>query len=170
MSNQLKCALGVVKMKSAALHYEHLIALLHSCGADIGNIGHGRKQLNEMMKAYHAYLKKKINKVLTAPLPSTGIPPHFCTTSDKSTPLRTTNHAIMVLTMVDGKKRGIPVSTPAVYQYKESQLTGGTAVDLAEQVISSLLTEIKLPQANLSYLMAHQADGQYQVNEFISTL
>ena len=99
VSNQLKCALSVVKMKSAALHYEHMLSLLHSCGSEIGNIGHGRKQLNGMITAFQAYLYTKINKVLRTPLPSTTIPPHFCTTSDKSTPLRTTNHAVMVLVM-----------------------------------------------------------------------
>lgn len=35
--------------------------------------------------------------VLTTPLPSTGLLPHFGTTSDKSTPAHISNHAIMIL-------------------------------------------------------------------------
>ena len=75
--SQLKAALTTVKMKSASLHYEDLIGLLHSCGSNVGNLGHGRKQVNLMIKAFQAYMLKKLNKLLSKPLSSTGIPPHF---------------------------------------------------------------------------------------------
>ena len=168
--NQLKSALTIIKTKSASLHYEHIIALLSSCGSSVGNLGHGRKQVNSMLKAFQTYIYKKIAEILSTPLLSTGLPPHFCTTSDKSTPLRISNHAIMILVMVNGEKTAIPVSAPHVYEFSESQISGGTAPHLAEQVISSLLTNLNLQETHLSYLVAHQADGQYQAHKCIDTL
>ena len=142
--SQLKAALTIVKIKSASLHYEDLIGLLDSCGSKIGNLGHSRTQVNPMIKAFQAYLLKKLNNLLTQRLPSTGIPPHFSTASDKSTPIRTTNHAIMVVLMVNGKKEAIPIKAPPVYDFKNSEVTGGTASHLAEQVISALTKTVKV--------------------------
>ena len=52
LENQLKAVLSTVKSKSAALHYEHTISLLQSCGSRIGNLGHGHKQVGKMLKAF----------------------------------------------------------------------------------------------------------------------
>jgi hypothetical protein len=41
-TNLVSAAIQVCKMKSAGLSYEHLIGFLSACGADIGDIGHGR--------------------------------------------------------------------------------------------------------------------------------
>ena len=131
--NQLKSALLVVK--AASLHYENVIGFLHSCGANVGNLGHGRNQLNSMIKAFQSYSHKKTHDLLTTPLPSTKLLPHFGTTSDKSTPTHVSNHAIMILVMVNGKKTAIPVDAPPVYSYAVAGLEGGTAEELAEQVI-----------------------------------
>lgn len=168
--NQLKTALTVVKVKSGALHYEDLISLLKSCGSSVGNLGHSRKQVNPMIKAFQAYLYKRTNSILTTPLVSTGLRPHFCTTSDKSTPIKVSNHAIMVLTVVDGEKVAIPIAAPPVYEFSNSQITGGTASHLADQVIASLHTNANISQDSLSFLVGHQADGQYQAKDFIETL
>ena len=105
VSNQLKAALTIVKIKSAALHYEDLIGLLHSTGSNVGNLGHSRTQVNPMLMVFQAYVLKKLNALLNQLLPSTGLPPHFSTASDKSTPIRTTNHAVMVVLMIDGEKK-----------------------------------------------------------------
>ncbi len=64
ISNQLKCALFIVKSKTAALHYENVIGLLHSSGAAVGNIGHGRNQMIDLMKAFQAYLNRKTRDAL----------------------------------------------------------------------------------------------------------
>ena len=169
-TNQLKCAIKVVKIKSAALHFEDLISLLASTGVFIGNLGHGRKQLNPIIKAFQAYMLKKLKSILSTPLKSTGLLPHYSTTSDKSTPIKVSNHAIMILVPINGKKEGIPICAPKVYEYEENDLTGGTADHLAEQVLNYLLELVKLDRENLSYLVAHQADGQYQAREFLKTL
>ena len=169
-TNLLKCCLIVVKIKSAALHYEDLVSLLQSTGSAVGNLGQGRKQVNGMVKAFQVYMYKKLHQILTTPLANTGLPPHFATTSDKSTPIKVSNHAIMILTVVDGKKCAIPICAPKVYEFGENAITGGTAPHLAEQVIDSLKKNVKLTDDDLSYLVAHQADGQYQAREFLSTL
>ncbi len=170
MANQLSAVLMVVKVKAASLHYENMVGLLHSCGAEVGNIGHGRNQLNAMIKCFQVYLSNKTKEVLTSPIPSTGLPPHFSTTSDKSTPAHLSNHAVMVLLMVNGEKTAIPIDSPAVYAFKTESVEGGTASELAEQVIKSLTETVKLPHSCLSYLMAHHADGQYQAADFLKTL
>lgn len=85
LCNQLKAALLVVKVKAATLHYENMIGLVHSCGADVGNLGHGRNQMKAMIQAFQCYLHKRTQDLLITPLQSTGLPPHFGTTSDKST-------------------------------------------------------------------------------------
>ena len=170
VSNQIKSALLVVKIKAAALHYKNVIGLINSCGADVGNLGHGRNQFNGMIKAFQSYLYKKTRDYLTTSMPSTGLPPHYGTTSDKSTPAHVSNHAIMILVIVDGKKTAIPVDAPAVYSFSNAELEGGTARELAEQVSSALINTLKLPATTLSYLMAHQADGQYQAKMFLARL
>ena len=72
----------------------------------------------------------------------------------------------MILEMVNGQKTAIPVDAPPVYSFADDGLEGGTAEELAEQVISAL----ELPQTALSLLMAHQADGQYQAKMFLQKL
>lgn len=123
-----------------------------------------------MVQAFECYLHKRTRDLLTTPLASTGLPPHFGTTSDKSTPIHVLNHAIMILVMVNGMKTAIPVDAPPVYSFSEAGLKAGTADELAEQVISALVKTLKLPNNALSSLMAHQADGQYQARMFLQTL
>ena len=58
LCNQLKSALLTVKIKAASLHYENVIGLVHSCGSDVGNMGHGRNQMKAMVQAFECYLHK----------------------------------------------------------------------------------------------------------------
>ena len=97
------------------------------------------------------------------------MPSDFSTASDKSTPLRLTNHAIMALFMVEGEKVALPFAAPAVYEFQGGELRGGTAEDLADQVLSSLKM-IGLEENALSRLVAHHADGQYQASGFLKKL
>jgi hypothetical protein len=41
-TNLVGAAIQVCKMKAAGMSYERMIGFLLSCGADVGNIGHGR--------------------------------------------------------------------------------------------------------------------------------
>ena len=49
----------------------------------------------------------------------------------------------MILVMVNGKKKAIPVDAPPVDSFTDDGLEGGTAKELAEQVISALVKNIK---------------------------
>ena len=44
----------------------------------------------------------------------------------------------MVLVVVDGVKRALPLAAPLVYTFSEGELEGGTAAHLAEQVIKAM--------------------------------
>ena len=128
----------MVKMKSAAMGYEDIIGLLHSCSATVGNMGHGRNQVNQMLNAFQVYLYKKLRKHLRTPLASTGISPHFSTISDKSTPSRCTNHAVMIVLMIEGDKTAFPIAAPPVNEFENSELVGGDANHLAAHLLELL--------------------------------
>nr|XP_039253066.1 uncharacterized protein LOC120330255 [Styela clava] len=151
-----------------------MVSLLYSCGVDVGNIGHGRKIFNDLIHSFQCYALRALNKILLKNLPSTGLPPpppHFASTSDKSTPGRTTNQAVMILTMIKGKKTAFPIAAPPVYNVSPTgEIAGGTSSDLASQVIDAIKKEVALPNSNLSSLVSHQADGQYQATQFRKTL
>ena len=112
-----------------------------------------------LIKAFQAYIHMKIKKVLSTS--STGIPPHFTMASDKSIPLRVSNHAIMVLVMVEGGKQPFLLQHPFVYEFAHSQISRGTSGHLAEQIISSSLDNIKISASSLSAMMA---DGWFHWN------
>ena len=78
----------------------------------------------------------------------------------------------MILVMINGQKTAIPVDAPQVYSFSEAEAVseGGTAEELAVQVVSALVKSLKLPQTVLSSLIAHQADGQYQAKKFLQRL
>ncbi len=56
-ANVVAAALETCKMKSAALSFESLLALVSFCGSEIGNIGHGRWVRN----FYYIYSHPKCN-------------------------------------------------------------------------------------------------------------
>ena len=64
-----------MKSKTAALHYKNVIRLLHSSAPTVGNIGHVRNQMVDTIKAFQAYLNRKIRDTLLKPLPATGLQP-----------------------------------------------------------------------------------------------
>ena len=41
-TNLISSAIQVCKMKAAGMSFESMVGFLSSCGADVGNIGHGR--------------------------------------------------------------------------------------------------------------------------------
>lgn len=72
----------------------------------------------------------------------TGLPPHISLAVDKSIPHRETNHAVLLLIPVEGKRIAMPLDAPAVYTVdKETkEVQGGYDQDLAKQ-ISTVLKE-----------------------------
>jgi hypothetical protein len=71
----LKSALTAVKAKSAAIHFEEQIAFAFSVGAQIGQCGHSRKLVSDIVKCLLAVINDKTRAALTSCLPSTGFLP-----------------------------------------------------------------------------------------------
>jgi len=112
----------------------------------------------------------EIENVLKTPLKNTGVRQHFWTTVDKSTPGRTTNQAILICPAIDGKRKAIFVASPKVYEAFDGELAGGTMVELAKQVTSSIKSAYNMQDADLAYLVGVSADGAYQAQGFVDVL
>ncbi|XP_018010566.1 uncharacterized protein LOC108667964 [Hyalella azteca] len=167
-----RVALHVLKMKGAALHYESVIALLKACKVDVGDIGHSRNNFPEILRAATVVICQRNNQMLLQPLLSTGLPPHFYITADKSTVNRHTNQAILLIVNFNGKRIAVPVGAPPVYSVDvnsvddttQVQLIGGSAVELADSIINTILEKTGLPDHHLTRLTGATCDGQYVVS------
>lgn len=84
VKNELRTALGIVKSKAATLQYEARIAELQAAGADVGDFGHSRKLFPAMLSVVCAHIDKRTAAYLSTCFQSTGMPPHFYVTADKS--------------------------------------------------------------------------------------
>lgn len=93
-----------------------------------------------IMEAAVGFIKLRVHDLLTTKLPSTGLEPHYGATCDKSTPGKETNHGIMLLYNVNGIRDAIPLGAPKVYSATSTEITGGKAIDLANQVLDMLLS------------------------------
>ncbi len=159
VKKQIRAAIGVVKSKGAAIHYENHIAELHDAGADVGYFGHCRKMFFLMMQATSAYIDDEISKYLKHPLPSTGLCPHFYVTCDKSTNHRTTNQVSMICLIVDGKREAIALNAHSVYN--NSLGDGGSSTNLAKKVLADLKNHAGISGEGLYYLSGKVIGGQY---------
>ena len=106
---------GIVKTKPAAIQDEGRIAELLAAGADVGDFGHSRKLFPAMLPAACAYIDKKTSVFLSTLLSSTGMPPHFYVTADKSTNHRATNQVTVICPVVNGCREGIVLNAGEVY-------------------------------------------------------
>ena len=168
VKNQLRTALGIVKTKSAALQYESRIAELYAAGADIGDFGHSRKLFPDMIAVACAYIDKKSMEFLASPLPSTGLPPHFYVTADKSTNLRKQNQISLVCPVVNGTRQGIPMHLHQVY--KTSDGGGGKNDVLAEAILQDIAKHVGIKGDSLIQMQGKVVDGQYINDKFIPAM
>lgn len=175
--NLIRIALGVIKSKSAAQHFESQIAAHVSTGSDLGDFGHSRNHFNEIIAAMNVWIDRQTALFLSKPLESTSFPPHFFITADKSTPGRLSNQAVMICPMVNGERVAIPVNSPIVYSSKEGadigDVSGATASELANQIIDTITKAFgsDCPDFNLkSSWQGTACDGQYQARPFGETL
>ena len=173
--NLVRVAISVLKSKSAATHFEMHVAAHLSTGSDMGEIGHGRKQFNEILKAVEAYLDSEIEKYLLTPLKNTLLPPHFCGLADKSTIHRITNQCVAITMMVEGVKTAIAVQAPAVYHTDEKEsdnvVTGAYAPELANSMFQTIATAYpKLVEIMETSWQGCVLDGQYQAKGFAEKL
>ena len=108
----LKSALTAVKSKSAAIHYEDEIAFAYSVEAIVGQCGHSRKLVPDMIKCLLAVINEKTWQVLLTNLPSTGLPPHYYMAATVN---KRTNHGVIICPRIDGEKVPIIAGAPEVY-------------------------------------------------------
>ena len=139
-------------------------------GADVGDLGHGRTQFNDMIKVANAYITNKIKLFLSTPLPNTGFPPHFCITADKSTNHRVTNQVSVVCTVVEGARRAIPLAVRPVYE--DSFGHGGLGGKLAGEILEDLEEHggIAKNSPKLKRIQGIVFDGQYLTRPFIQAV
>ena len=72
--NLVSIALTVVKAKTAAVHYETMVAAHAFTGSAVGELGHGRKQFNEILRCADVWCNQEVSKHLSEPLTSTKLP------------------------------------------------------------------------------------------------
>ena len=160
-SNIFRAAIVDLKLGGAASHFETLIAFLATCSVDVGKIGHGRNNFNDILYCLEKTVNKRISKWLNMPLPSTLLPPHFWGTVDKGTPSRTTNQAtIIVARDKSGTVCPIPVDAPKVY----ATVDEGSYDSLAAKLVQSIA--LHFGEDTVTRLCGVAADGPYQTTSF----
>lgn len=164
----VKAAVEVIKTKVSAENFETTLAYYHSLGVQIGNIQHSRKTFPLLLDVICQTIDSVTVKYMQNCLDSTGAQPHYCITFDKSTVNRSTNQAIIIMAMVEGKRTAWFLDAPLVYSVEdgETELSGGRSESLAFQIKSSVLAH--LPDINLCYCQGAVADGQYQNKKFVT--
>lgn len=168
IKNQIRAALTVVKSKSAAVHYENQIANLYAAGADVGDFGHSRHMFAPMLKAICSFVDKRVAEFLSTCLPSTGLPPNFYITGDKSTNHRVTNQVTLICPVVNGRRQAIAVNARKVYD--DSYGTGGAGPELAGHMLTDLKEKLGLHGEKLLQMQGKVTDGQYLTDGFINAM
>ena len=174
--NLIRIAVGVIKSKSAAQHFESQIAAHVSTGSDLGDLGHSRNHFNEIMAAISAWIDRQTAIFLWNPLESTSFPPHFFTTADKSSPRHLSNQAVMICPMVNGERAAIPINSTIVYSSKNKDdvgnVSGATAGELANQIVVTIKQafEPATPDFPEFDLKLSWQGIKYQAKEFGDTL
>ena len=99
VENIFRAAITDIKLGAAAIHLETLLSLLSECAVNIGQIGHSRKHLSDILYCIEKEVNVRMDTFLRTPLASTNLPPFYWVTVDKGTPSRTTNQAIVIVAL-----------------------------------------------------------------------
>lgn len=178
--NIIRVAFNIIEMKTAVHHFENYIACRVATGSDMGDMGHGRKQFNEIMRAAEIFIDKETRKFLIKPMDCTGLPPHFYVTADKATVNRYTNQAVMLCCIVNSKRRAIPVRASQIDEVADDEndeddinnaenlrVIGASAGELAARVHSDVKEMYQLDDELLCQSwQGTSCDGQYQAKDF----
>ena len=106
-----------------------------------------------MDAAYRYCLLQITSHYLKKAFPSTGLKPHFLMSVNKSTCHRDTNHAILIIMPVNGRRVAVPMDAPLVYKIDdEGDITEGSGVDLAHQSVESVKKNLEFESKDLSYI------------------
>ncbi len=108
----------------------------------------------DIVKAAYEYIILQTKNFLQETLVSTHLRPHISLAVDKSTPHRDTNHAIMVILHVNGKRVVLPIDAPIVYHYSEEEndIQGGSGEDLAQQVVKVIKDKLDFKVNDMHYI------------------
>ena len=129
-------------------------------------MGHSCNNFNHIFYCLGKVVNNRINQWLTAPLPSTFLPPHFWVTVNKATPSRTANQAVLI---VARENNGAPCPSPiAVPPQIYSAFTEATYDSLAKQLLTPVSEHFF--REVLSHLCGVAADGPYQATGFAAQL
>ena len=151
----MKSVLTAVKAKSTAIHCEQQITSAYSVGTQVGQCGHSRKVVPDLVKC------------LLKCLPSTGFSPHFYMAVVKATVNKRTNEAVVICPTIDGKKVPIVVAAPEVYkQTTVGGVQGGKAEESASRALKQI--ETKFGSTTLNYLVGKYVTF-YGIAEFFSS-
>ena len=106
------------------------------------------------MKTAYEYAIAKTAEYLKKPLKTTSLRPHISVAVDKSTPHRETNHAILLLMPVNGRRIAMPLDCPPVYSVDPvtRDIVGGCGEHLAEQIIDVLKKKVSFTPSDLHYI------------------
>ena len=141
--NLFRAAITDVKLWAAGKHFEILISPLASCSVDVGSIGHGRNNFNDIMYCLEKALDERTGAWLAKPLPSTLLPPHFWATPDKATPSRTTNQAVLIVARdSSGTPCPIPVAAPEIYNNFKDAIYNSLAKQLLDTISEHFSSQI----------------------------
>ena len=179
-----------VKMKAASTHYETLLALLDDCTVNIGQVNHSRKEMLPLLLATESYVDEKTSHTLNEEIPCTMMLPHFYGVIDKGTVNRRTSQAAYLIFQNNGRC-AYPLGAPLVYKRATEShssdsdsddsdsssnedglpdVDGGSAGDLARNLLNTMKIKIKLEGPDLSRYCGTTADGQYQAEDFLATI
>lgn len=133
---------GLLTLSGRVISHHSFILLFH------------RNQFPDIIMAAYHYAIKQTKDFLKKPLKSTGLRPHISLAVDKSTPHRDTNHAILLLLPVEGKRVAMPLDAPLVYSVADetNDIEGGSGEDLAEQIVNVLEEKLGFKEDDMHYV------------------
>ena len=110
-----------------------------------------RNQFPEIISAAYHYCLIETKNYLKE---LTGLRPHISLAVDKSTPHRETNHAVMILLPIKGKRVAVPIDAPPVYSLAEGtgDVVGGEGQDLARQITDVLKKKLDFDESDMYYV------------------
>jgi hypothetical protein len=155
------CAIEVIKLKSAARHYETKLANFKALGVEIGNKLHLCKQFNNVVESICSTIDERLDQKLSYSLKLTGHPPNSFLTFDKSTPQWESNQGAMLVVMIDGSRVAYFLGALKKYSIEEgeSDISGGQSESLVAQIFLELQTGIL--NVNKTFCAGAVADAQY---------
>ena len=151
----IKSALVSIKSKSAAVHYEEQVAFAYTLGAQVGQSGHSRKLVPDLVRCLIEVINQRAKEELPRCLPNTDLPPHYYMALDKATVSKRTNQAVIICPTFGGNKVPIIVGAPEVYKHcDDGDVKGGKAEDSAKQALE--LIETKFGNTVMDYMVGKE--------------